>query len=118
MTAAAHVTPDRTHGPRPSGPRAVLEGARLSADRVRVKTRPLFAWTVFRRERLERHALELPAAEPIGAGAWRVRLSAAQPGANFLELSLAAHAGERFVGFGERFNGVDQRGWKLETWAE
>src|SRR5581483_1849067 len=29
-----------------------------------------------------------------------------------------ASADERFVGFGERFSGVNQRGRRLETWAD
>ncbi len=35
-----------------------------------------------------------------------------------LEVSFAIEPGERFFGFGERFNACDQRGQKVSVWAE
>lgn len=50
-----------------------------------------------------------------------VRVAAAAPAAtntNRLALTFHAPGGERYVGFGERFNRVDQRGRIVWSWAE
>ncbi len=118
----------RTRRPRepnsaPSGwiqrPEDLLVHASAHALGVRLHHRPLFkTWTQFRREQRSTRPLSLPQVTHLAPGIARLRLSAGDAEGNHLELRLPAVAGERFVGFGERFNGVDQRGQTLEVWAE
>jgi sulfoquinovosidase len=75
-------------------------------------------WVRFLRDARAGDALGLPSPEVVAPGRLRLRLSASSIDANHLELTLPLAPGERIVGFGERFNGVDQRGWHLETWTE
>jgi alpha-glucosidase (family GH31 glycosyl hydrolase) len=97
-------------------PEDLLRYASAAARAVTLRHTRVFAWTFFRRSSGGEISLTMPAPEPVAAGIVRVRL-AAEHGRHMV-LRLPAEEGERFVGFGERFNAVDQRGWKLETWAE
>lgn len=100
-------------------PEDLLARATAHALDVTLHHRPLFkTWTKFRRERRASFPIAIPSVTVLAPGVARVRLSAGAADATHLELRLPAVAGERFVGFGERFNGVDQRGQALEVWTE
>jgi sulfoquinovosidase len=72
--------------------------------------RQLLSWTFFRREVTDRHRLELPDRRSF-------RLSAPE-GYDRVELHIPIEEHEHLTGFGERFNAVDQRGWRIESWTE
>ncbi|MFA5787014.1 MAG: TIM-barrel domain-containing protein [Actinomycetota bacterium] len=95
----------------------VLAGARLCALSCRLSSVPLGAWQVLRRKTEASLPMEMPVAEQEGPGVVRLRLRSPAVNFNHLELTLTARPGERFVGFGERFNAVDQRGNTLDVWT-
>ena len=112
---AATAAPPLSDAPTVPWP---LAAARLAALRVDLETKTLLSWVLFRRRERARRELSLPPAERLDPSVSRLRLALPADEAGHLELRLPMQPGEHFVGFGERFNAVDQRGWKLETWSE
>jgi sulfoquinovosidase len=111
-----------TPGPLPApveGPLEVARALRLRESEVTVRAVPVSGyWVWFLRDPVTSQPLPAPEPEQVAGDRVRVRLAATSADANHVELRLPLVPGERIVGFGERFNGVDQRGWKLETWTE
>ena len=100
-------------------PDDLLANATLHALDVKLEHRALFkTWTKFRRTLRSTKPLSMPEVTHVAKGIARVRLSAGDASGNHLQIRLPAMDGERFLGFGERFNAVDQRGQALEVWTE
>ncbi len=96
----------------------VVADLALSSLDVQLRTRPLMGiWTRFRRRIRALVPLPTPSVAWEDAGIARFELRAAEPG-HHVRLQLPLRAGEHIVGFGERFNAVDQRGWTLESYSE
>jgi sulfoquinovosidase len=105
--------------PRVEGPLEVARALSLEEGDVKVQAVPLSGyWVWFLRDPVRYRALPAPAPEQVAPDRVRLTLSAQSDDANHVVLRLPLAPGERITGFGERFNGVDQRGWKLETWTE
>ncbi len=132
-TAFEHLPPSTSlrvaRAPRPrvapygnafvARPEDLLDRATTHALDVRLHASPLFkTWTKFRREQLSSTRVGMPSFTILAPGVARFRLSIGHADATHVELRLPAERGEHFVGFGERFNAVDQRGQTLEVWTE
>ncbi len=103
---------------RVAGAHEVAASMRFRELEVEVRTRPIMGmWTWFLRQTQGARELAPPHIEPCEGGV-RLRVTARGPAANHVAFDLPLAPGERIVGFGERCNAVDQRGWRLETWAE
>ena len=95
--------------------------AEITAAAVESRLRswnPLGSWTHFRGKTLSRIRLKLPEAESLPDGSLRFVLRSPERRFNHIRISFPAKRDECFVGFGERFNAVDQRGWRLENWTD
>ena len=78
----------------------------------------LNTWVRFKRTFGAERSLHIPPLEFVSDGVYRVKLRNKNHPHRHLTLRLPAATRECFVGFGERFGGVNQRGKILEVWTE